>query len=59
MAYSLVLPKEMINKIYKLREAKITKSIRAFLLVAIQDRIEFWSDELKEIEENERIKSTL
>jgi len=53
MAYSLVIPKEMISDIYKLREAEITKSIRAFILVAIQDRIEFWSDELKEIEENE------
>ena len=51
MAYNLVIPKEMLSDIYKLREAKHVSSIRSFILIAVEEQLDRYRTELQEIEE--------
>ncbi len=36
MTYSFIIPPELVSKIYKVRELKITPSIRNFAICAIE-----------------------
>ena len=58
MTYALVIPAQFVRKMYLLREAGFIKSIRAFILVAVQDHVDLYAKELKEIEKNNNSKQT-
>ena len=53
MAYSLVIPKEFVSSMYKLREAGFIKSIRHFMLIAVEEKLDRYKEQLQQIEENE------
>ena len=39
MTYSFIVPPELVSEIYKLREAGEAKSIRNFIIVAIEEKL--------------------
>jgi len=51
MAYSLVIPKEFVSSMYKLREAGFIKSIRHFMLIAVEEKLDRYKEQLQQIEE--------
>lgn len=49
MTYTFVIPEEFVKKIYNLREAGMTKSIRGFVIAAIELKLTGYEGEfLKE-----------
>ena len=48
MTYTFIVPPELVSEIYKLREAGKTKSIRNFIITAIEEKLIAGNDKLEE-----------
>jgi len=53
MTYSFIIPSELLSKIYYCREAGMTKSIRGFVIAAIELKLQGYDGKFLRAKENE------